>query len=162
MSDTEKRLAALEIAIKHVFEQLPPDYLKAACQELDNKIANWQATPVPQSSTMTRRNAMQSVAEYNPNATSQAMERQAFGDALTQARKLIAQHIYTIEYHGYSVDFTPLDCGDGEFRAQWSVRNNHPNADGSWMNLSDLGCRGSKEEMASVGEREAKRWIDEK
>lgn len=105
---------------------------------------------------------MQSVAEYNPNATSQAMERQAFGDALTQARKLIAQHIYTIEYHGYSVDFTPLDCGDGEFEARWSVRNNHPNADGSWMTLSDLGRRGSKEEMASVGEREAKRWIDEK
>ncbi|MBN3838870.1 hypothetical protein [Burkholderia sp. Ac-20349] len=162
MSDTEKRLAALEIAIKHVFEQLPSGYLKAARQEIDSKIANWQATPVPQRTSITRSNAMQTMAEFNPNADQQAKERQAAGDSLTRARELISQHVYELEYNGYSVDFTPLDCGNGEFGARWSMRNNHPNADGLPMNSGDLGHRGSKGEMASLGEREAKRWIDEK
>ena len=162
VSDTEKRLAALEIAIKHVFEHLPSEYLKAACRSLDSEIESWQASPVPPRTTRTRSNAMQSVTEFNPNADQQAKERQAAGDALMLARKLISQHAYEIEYNDYSVDFTPMDCGDGEFGARWSARNNHPNAPGDLVESGDLGHRGSKAEMASLGEREAKRGIDEK
>ncbi|WP_186045258.1 hypothetical protein [Burkholderia gladioli] len=89
MSDTEQRLAALEIALKHVIQQLPADQLLKAGAAIDSEAAVLRASPAPQRATVISQGGMHRSTEQNPNYEREVTERNAQGRALKQARALI-------------------------------------------------------------------------
>lgn len=70
---------------------------------------------------------------------------------------------HVIEYNGYTIDYTPFEAGNQEYGAQWTITNNDLRATNDAPHKSgDLVERGTEEEMAEFGKRDAKRWVDEK
>ncbi len=89
MSDIEQRMAALEIAVKYVVQQLPADQLAKAAAAIDAEVAALRASPAPQSATVTSAGALHRHIEQNPNYHREVAARDAQERALEQARALV-------------------------------------------------------------------------
>ncbi|WP_334033414.1 hypothetical protein [Burkholderia gladioli] len=91
MADIEQRMAALEIAIKHVIQQLPPDHLADAVASINAAYVALQASPSPQRSATISESSHHRHVEQNPDYDRQVADRYAHERALIRARALINQ-----------------------------------------------------------------------
>ncbi|MDN7812134.1 hypothetical protein [Burkholderia gladioli] len=91
MSDIELRMAALEMAVKHLIQQLPPQHLAAAGASIDAAHAALKASPSPQRSATISEGALHRHVEQNPNYEREMVDRYTQEKALTRARALIDQ-----------------------------------------------------------------------
>lgn len=71
----------------------------------------------------------------------------------------MSEHVF--RYKGYLVDFTPFDAGSGKFGPRWTIAKDDAVWSGSVpLSTGLLMYRGTHEEAAEIGKRQAMRMID--